>query len=111
MYRFSDRLIFANVHFFKRRVWAAVDAAPRPTRHFVLDMAGVPGVDASAAAGLRELYSGLLARNVSLEVARATDPLEAGMARFGLVDLIGPAHFHGTVTSAVESVAGRQPES
>jgi len=111
VYRFSDRLIFANVHFFKRRVWAAVDAAPRPTRHFVLDMAGVPGVDASAAAGLRELYSGLLARNVSLEVARATDPLEAGMARFGLVDLIGPAHFHGTVTSAVESVAGRQPES
>ena len=48
---------------------------------------------------------------MSLEVARATDPLEAGMARFGLVDLIGPAHFHGTVTSAVESVAGRQPES
>jgi high affinity sulfate transporter 1 len=110
VYRFSDRLIFANVHFFKRRVWAAVDAAPQPTRHFVLDMAGMPGVDSSAAAGLRELHSGLLARNVSLEIARATDPLEAAMARFGLVDLIGPAHFHGTVTSAVESVAGRQPE-
>jgi len=73
-------------------------------------MAGMPGVDASAAAGLRELHSGLLARNVSLEIARPTDPLEAAMARFGLVDLIGAAHFHSTVTSAVESVAGRQPE-
>ncbi len=110
VYRFSDRLFFANVHFFKRRVWAAVDAAPKPTRHFVLDMAGVPGLDSSAAAGLRELHNGLLARNVSLEIARATDPLEAAMDRLGLVELIGPDHFYGTVTSAVESVAGNDPE-
>ena len=107
VYRFSDRLFFANVHFFKRRVWAAVDAAPKPTRHFVLDVAGVPGMDSSAAAGLRELHDGLLERNVSLEVARATDPLEAAMDRLGLVELIGPEHFHGTVTSAVESVSRR----
>ena len=105
VYRFSDRLFFANVHFFKRRVWAAVDAAPKPTRHFVLDMAGVPGLDSSAAAGLRELHDGLLARNVSLEIARATDPLEEAMDRLGLVELIGPDHFHGTVAFAVESVA------
>jgi SulP family sulfate permease len=105
VYRFSDRLFFANVHFFKRRVWAAVDAAPRPTRHLVLDMAGVPGLDSSAAAGLRELHDGLLERNVSLEIARATDPLEAAMDRLGLVDLIGTEHVHGTVTSAVEAVS------
>ena len=105
VYRFSDRLFFANVHFFKRRVWAAVDAAPKPTRHFVLDMAGVPGLDSSAAAGLRELHDGLLERNVSLEIARATDPLEAAMDRLGLVELIGAEHFHGTVTSAVEAVS------
>ena len=42
--------------------------------------------------------------------ARATDPLEAAMDRLGLVELVGPDHFHGTVTSAVESVAGHDPE-
>ena len=109
VYRFSDRLFFANVHFFKRRVWAAVDAAPKPTRHFVLDMAGVPGMDSSAAAGLRELYDGLFVRNVSLQIARATDPLETAMDRLGLVELIGTDHFHATVTSAVESVARHEP--
>ena len=109
VYRFSDRLFFANVHFFKRRVWAAVDAAPKPTRHFVLDMAGVPGLDSSAAAGLRELHDGLLIRNVSLQIARATDPLEEAMDRLGLVEVIGATHFYGTVTSAVESVAGVDP--
>lgn len=107
VYRFSDRLFFANVHFFKRRVWAAVDGAPKPTRHLVLDMAGVPGVDSSAATGLRELHDGLLARNVSLEIARATDSLEAAMDRLGLVELIGTDHIHGTVISAVESAAAR----
>jgi high affinity sulfate transporter 1 len=107
IYRFSDRLFFANVHFFKRRVWAAVDAAPGPTRHVVLDMAGVPGMDASAATGLRELQDGLSARNVSLEIAKATDPLHATMDRLGLVELIGAEHFHTTVTAAVEAVARR----
>jgi len=105
IYRFSDRLFFANVHFFKRRVWAAVDAAPGPTRHLVLDMAGVPDIDASAATGLREVHDGLSARNVSLEIAKATDPLEATMDRLGLVELIGPDHFHATVTAGVEAVA------
>lgn len=109
VYRFSDRLFFANVHFFKRRVWAAVDAAPKPTRHLVLDMAGVPGVDSTAATGLRELHDGLLARNVSLEIARATDSLETAMDRLGLVELIGTDHIHGTVISAVESVARPDP--
>jgi high affinity sulfate transporter 1 len=105
VYRFSDRLFFANVHFFKRRVWAAVDAAPGPVRHVVLDMAGVPGIDASAATGLRELHHGLAERDVGLEIARATDPLETSMDRLGLVELIGTDHVHGTVTAAVEAVA------
>ncbi len=109
VYRFSDRLFFANVHFFKRRVWAAVDAAPKPTRHLILDVAGVPGLDSSAAAGLRELHDGLLARNVTLHIARATDPLIAAMDRLGVVELIGADNFHGTVISAVESAA--RPET
>lgn len=106
VYRFSDRLFFANVHFFKRRVWAAVDAAPAPTRHVVLDMAGVPGVDSSAATGLRELHDGLLARNVDMRLARATDPLEAALGRFGLIEMLGQDHLHSTVTAAVEAAAG-----
>jgi len=107
VYRFSDRLFFANVHFFKRRVWAAVDAAPGPVRFLLLDLAAVPGMDASAAAGMRELHAGLAARGVSLEVARAAHPLKEAMDRLGLVDLLGPQRFHATLATGVESVAGR----
>ena len=30
VYRIQDRMFFANAHFFKRRLWAAVDGAPKP---------------------------------------------------------------------------------
>ena len=30
VYRIQDRMFFANAHFFKRRLWAAVDSAPSP---------------------------------------------------------------------------------
>ena len=34
-HRIQDRLFFANAHFFKRRIWAAVDGAPKTVRHVV----------------------------------------------------------------------------
>ena len=104
VYRFSDRLFFANVHFLSG------GCGPPSTQHPT-----EPALRARHGGGarhglqrgrrLRELHDGLLARNVSLEIARATDPLEATMDRLGLVELIGADHFHGTVTSAVEAVA------
>jgi SulP family sulfate permease len=108
VYRFSDRLFFANVHFFKRRVWAAVDAAPKPTRHIVFDLAGVPGMDSSAAAG-RGNYTTACWNATS--VCRSHGLLTRWKRRWtlGLVELIGTDHFHGTVTSAVESVARHDP--
>lgn len=109
IYRFSDRLFFANAHFFKRRAWAAVDAAPKPTRHLVLDLEGVSGIDSSAGHAIRELYEGLTAQNVSLEFARATHSLDTNLDRLGLVDLIGASHIHSTVTAAVESCVGPLP--
>jgi high affinity sulfate transporter 1 len=109
IYRFSDRLFFANAQFFKRRVWAAVDGAPKPTRHLVLDMEGIPAIDASGAGALREVVEGLTARNVELDTARATDALVGTMERLGLVDLIGAEHMHPTVRSAVDCAVASPP--
>jgi hypothetical protein len=44
VYRVQGRLFFANAHFFKRRVWAAVDATPKPVQHLVLDAAAETGL-------------------------------------------------------------------
>jgi high affinity sulfate transporter 1 len=104
VYRIQGRLFFANAHFFKRRVWAAVDGAPRPVRHVVLDASAVSGIDASAVGAIAEVHAGCLARNITLEVARATLDLRERFDETGLTELIGPEHFHPTVTSAVDNV-------
>ncbi len=109
VYRIQERLFFANAHFFKRRVWAAVDGAPRPVHHLVLDAAAIGGVDASAVVAVREVYEGLRSRNITFEIARSTDELREQLEDTGLADLVGADHFHATVSAAVEACAdGRE---
>ena len=102
VYRIQDRVFFANAHFFKRRLWAAVDGAPKPVRHVILDASFISGIDATAAVAFREVLSGLRARNIELEVARASSELMVQFADVGLVEDIGADHFHATVGAAVE---------
>ena len=103
VYRIQDRLFFANAHFFKRRLWAAVDGAPKPVHHVVLDASFISDIDASAEVALREVLDGLRERNIELHVARATVELLERLTAVDLDAAIGTDHFHGTVTAAVEA--------
>ena len=103
VYRIQDRMFFANAHFFKHRLWAAVDGAPKLVRHAVLDASFISDIDASAEVALREVIDGLRGRNIELHVARATVELQHRFDEVGLSDLIGADHFHSTVTAAVDA--------
>jgi MFS superfamily sulfate permease-like transporter len=103
IYRIQDRLFFANAHFFKRRLWAAVDGAPKPVRHLVLDASFISDIDASSEVALREVIGGLDERNIELHVARATVELRTRLDEVGLTEVIGTDHFHGTVAAAVDA--------
>jgi high affinity sulfate transporter 1 len=103
VYRIQDRLFFANAHFFKRRLWAAVDAAPKPVRHVVLDGSFISDLDASAEVALREVIDGLRERNIEFHLARAAQELRDRLDSVGLVEVIGADHFHATVTAAVDA--------
>lgn len=104
VYRFSGRLFFANAHFFKRRIWAAVDGAPKPVRHLVLDATALSGVDASSVDALTEVHAGCLKRNITLEVAHATADLRERFDDTGLTSVIGEDHFHPTVPAAINTL-------
>ena len=100
VYRIQDRMFFANAHFFKRRLWAAVDGAPKPVRHVILDASFVSDIDASAEVAMREVIGGLRERNIEFHIARATAELRQRLDDVGLTDAIGADHFHATVTAA-----------
>lgn len=103
VYRIQDRVFFANAHFFKRRLWAAVDGAPKPVRHVILDGSFISDIDATAEVALREVIDGLRDRNIELHIARATAELQQRFDAVGLTESIGHDHFHGTVTAAVDA--------
>jgi MFS superfamily sulfate permease-like transporter len=105
VYRIQDRMFFANAHFFKRRLWAAVDGAPKPVRHVVLDASSISDIDASAEVALREVIEGLRGRNIELLIARATVELRLHLDEIGITGMIGADHFHGTVNAAVRACA------
>jgi SulP family sulfate permease len=107
VYRIQDRLFFANAHFVKRRLWAAVDGAPRPVRHVVLDASFISDLDASAEVALREVIDGLSERNIEFHIATAATELEQRLSEVGLIDVIGPEHVHSTVGIAVDSCIDR----
>ena len=105
VYRIQERLFFANAHFFKRRVWAAVDGAPKPVGHLILDATMISGIDASAVGAITEVRTGLHSRNITFEVAHATDELREQFDQTGLTGVVGAEHFHGTVAAAVRACA------
>ncbi|MFN7149959.1 MAG: SulP family inorganic anion transporter [Microthrixaceae bacterium] len=103
VYRIQDRVFFANAHFFKRRLWAAVDGAPKPVRHLILDASFISDIDASAGAALREVIAGLRDRNIELHIARASVELRQAFDAVGITEAVGADHFHSTVDAAVEA--------
>jgi sulfate permease, SulP family len=103
VYRFNGRLFFANAHFFKRRIWAAVDGAPKPVRCLVLDATALSGIDASSVDALAEVHAGCTARNITFEVAHATSDLRERFEETELADLIGADNFYPTVQAAVDA--------
>ena len=102
VYRIQDRLFFANAHFFKRRIWAAVDGAPKPVRDVVLDASFISDIDASSEVALREVIGGLGERNIELHLARAAKELRDRLD-VGLADVLGADHLHSTVSAAVQA--------
>ena len=107
VYRIQDRMFFANAHFFKRRLWAAVDGAPKPVHDVIVDASSISDIDASAEEALREVIGGLRQRNIRLPSPGPRRSCGWSLDEVGLTDVIGADHFHGTVTTAVD--ACRQP--
>lgn len=101
VYRLDDRLFFANASYFKGCIRESAAAAPAPVRALVFDAESMNLVDSSGMAALSEIVSQLRAEGIGFCVARMHQPVMDSLERDGLVDLIGPANFHPTVTAAV----------
>jgi high affinity sulfate transporter 1 len=103
LYRFDAPLFFANVDVFRTGLLGAVVRAPQPARWVVVAAEPLTDVDTTAADVLVELADELDARGTVLAFAELKGPVKDKLARYGLLERIGPARFFPTVGSAVHA--------
>jgi high affinity sulfate transporter 1 len=103
LYRFDAPLFFANVDVFRTGLLGAVVRAPQPARWVVVAAEPLTDVDTTAADVLVELANELDARGTVLAFAELKGPVKDKLARYGLLERIGPARFFPTVGSAVHA--------
>jgi high affinity sulfate transporter 1 len=103
LFRFDAPLFFANADLFRRQVLALVEDEVPTARWIVVTAEPVTDVDSTAAVMLEELHRELNAKGISLRFAELKGTVRDGLARFGLVDQIGPDRFYRTIDEAVEA--------
>jgi SulP family sulfate permease len=108
--RIDGELFFANSRWFRETVRSlAYDKTP-PVREVLVHAGAMGHVDTTAAAMLAELIAELLENDVELHFARVTTSLHADLGRNGILDLVGPDHFHETVAAGVDHFLARNAE-
>jgi SulP family sulfate permease len=84
--RIDAQFYFGNVSFLKETVRTLVCESEHPVRYFVLEAAGVNGLDSAAAATLAELDEELAAQGVKLVLTRIKGPVRDVLHRSGLLE-------------------------
>jgi high affinity sulfate transporter 1 len=101
LFRWDAPLFFANAEQFRRRVLAAVEAAPRPVQRVVVSAEPVTSVDVTSADMLQELDLNLRDAGITLCFAEVKGPVKDKLRRFGLFAQWGAERFHRTLDEAV----------
>ena len=103
LFRWDAPLFFANAEIFGLDVREAVATSPTPARWIVVTAEPVTDVDTTAADVIEGLHDDLAAAGVELHFAEVKHPVMDRLARYGLVELIGPERFHPTVGTGVDA--------
>jgi high affinity sulfate transporter 1 len=101
LFRFDAPLFFANADTFLEQILATM--REHEVRWVVVTAEPITDIDATAAEVLSDLYRLLADRGIVLAFAELKGYVRDQLARYGLVDKIGPDHFYRTVGQAVHA--------
>jgi MFS superfamily sulfate permease-like transporter len=111
LYRFGADLFYANADRFADETRALIEGAPNPVKWFVVDASAITDLDFSAARTLRDLFSELKAKNVSVVFGRVEPSLRSDMERHGIAAIVGEGRIYATLHGALALVAGGERRS
>jgi sulfate permease, SulP family len=106
---FQAPLSFLNAYHFRRDILEALRSSPQPARLIILEATGIVEIDFTAAQVLRDLIRSCHADQVEFAIARLESiRAQDAMVRFGICDLLGPAHQFQSVEEAIRAL-GKHP--
>ncbi len=110
LYRFGADLFYANADRFADEARALVDHAPDPVEWFVVDAGAITDIDYSAARTLRDLFSELTAKNISVAFGRAEPSLRSDLERHGVAAILGEGRIYPSLHGALALVGGGETQ-
>ncbi|MEB3308824.1 MAG: solute carrier family 26 protein [Snowella sp.] len=109
LYRYDAPLCFANAENFRKRAIKAIEAEKIPVEWFVLNADAVLEIDITAVDMLKDLHRELIARGITLAMARVKQDLYLQLRKAGIIDAIGAEKIYPTLHGAIEAFANRNP--
>ena len=101
VYRFCADLFYANSARFVADVRTMVEGTPVPLSCLVVDASAITDIDFSAASDLRDLFTALRARGVTVIFGRVSPYLRADMDRHRITPVVEPPNIHMQLHTAV----------
>ena len=107
---FQAPLSFLNAYRFRRDILDALQSSPQKAQLIVLEATGIIEIDFTAAQILRDLIRRCHADGVDFAIARVESVrAQAGMARFGINELLGSDHLFRSVEEAFQALGKQGP--
>ena len=98
---------YGNADYVRLRISDLVGAASDPVRALIIDADAISDIDYTGMQALRDLVLALAARQVSVEMARASHLVHHNLRHGAIDDLLGPEHLFASVAEAVAAVLHR----
>ena len=101
VFRFDDRLYFANVNALKEKVMPLLEKSNKDLKLFILDAQSMSDVDSSGVKLMFEILQYCTKNDICFVLSSVIGPVRDKLYKSGFVDDIGEAHFHDRIHEAI----------
>jgi sulfate permease, SulP family len=101
--RVESSIFYFNAEYIKEQIWEKIYNESQPLKAVILDLNSSPRIDISGARFLKQLFTDLKAKNISLKIAEARAEVRDNLRAEGLEMLLGHISRATTVDDLVVS--------
>ncbi len=107
--RFDAQLFFANVQFFKEKLFELADKKGDKLKRIIINAESINQIDSTGIHAIKEIINAFNKRGIAIVFAGVKGPVRDALKRGGVIDSIGEDKFYMCIEDAVNCLC-RSPE-